>query len=160
MSESIIEVTDVTRTFMIIWKTSFLDDRSLWPESALVKLPEPFADDRGFIQELVNIPMKSAYIIHSTKGAVRANHWHKTDWHFCYVISGYIHYYSRPHGSIEEPQMIIVNKDELLFTPPMVEHAMHFPEDTLFIVLSRNPRDEDSYETDVERKLIVNPSDL
>ena len=39
----------------------------------------------------------------------------------------------------------------MVFTPPMVDHGMRFPVDTIFLTLSRNPRDQDSYEADVVR---------
>jgi hypothetical protein len=39
----------------------------------------------------------------------------------------------------------------MFFTPPMVDHAMVFAEDTVFLTLGRNPRDQESYESDVVR---------
>ena len=39
----------------------------------------------------------------------------------------------------------------MVFTPPMVDHGMRFPVDTIFLTLSRNPRDQASYEADVVR---------
>jgi quercetin dioxygenase-like cupin family protein len=82
---------------------------------------------------------------------LRANHYHKTDWHYCYVVSGTIEYYHRLTGSTEEPECLLVKKGEMVFTPPMVDHGMKFPEDTVFLTLSRNPRDQVSYEADVVR---------
>ncbi len=46
---------------------------------------------------------------------------------------------------------LIVKAGEMVFTPPMVDHGMKFPEDTTFLTLSRNPRDQASYEADVVR---------
>ena len=106
---------------------------------------------------LVDLAMKSAVWITSKKGSVRANHYHKSDWHFCYVVSGSIEYYHRPHGSGQEPEMVLVNKGELFFTPPMVDHAMVFPEDTVFLTLGRNSRRQEVYEADVERIDPINP---
>ncbi|MBT6087838.1 MAG: hypothetical protein HOH22_19145, partial [Rhodospirillaceae bacterium] len=40
-------------------------------------------------------------------------------------------------------------------TPPMVDHAMRFPVDTVFLTLSRNPRDQETYEADVVRVPMV-----
>ena len=40
---------------------------------------------------------------------------------------------------------------QMIFTPPMTDHTMKFPEDTIFLVLSRNPRDQKAYESDVVR---------
>ena len=120
-------------------------------DDPLVKLLEPFSDARGDIQPLVDEMMKSAVMIESKKGSLRANHYHKTDWHYCYVVSGTIVYYHRPTGSTEEPECLIVKAGEMVFTPPMVDHGMKFPEDTTFLTLSRNPRDQASYEADVVR---------
>jgi hypothetical protein len=39
----------------------------------------------------------------------------------------------------------------MVFTPPMVEHAMKFLEDTVFVTLDSNSRDQESYERDLVR---------
>jgi oxalate decarboxylase/phosphoglucose isomerase-like protein (cupin superfamily) len=142
------------------WKSIFIDNPSLLPEEGIIALEPAIVDHRGTIQEIANVPMKSAYIIHSKKGTVRANHWHKTDWHFCYVLSGHIRYYSRPHDTNEPLKELVVQQGQMVYTPPLVDHAMHFPEETTFLVLSRNARDYDSYESDVERIMVVDPSDF
>ena len=122
-----------------------------WPAHGVVKLENPFADVRGKIQPLVDVMMRSAVLIESKAGSLRANHYHKTDWHYCYVLSGTIEYIHRPTGSNKEPETIIVDKGEMVFTPPMIDHAMKFPVDTVFLTLSRNPRDQETYEADVVR---------
>ncbi len=122
-----------------------------WPEHGLVKLGEPFTDERGTIKPLVDLIIKSAVMIESKAGSLRANHYHKTDWHYSYVISGLIEYYHRPTGSDKKPDKIIVKAGEMIFTPPMIDHSMIFPVDTVFLALSRNPRDQKSYEADVVR---------
>jgi dTDP-4-dehydrorhamnose 3,5-epimerase-like enzyme len=127
------------------------DEKKEWPAHGVVKLEKPFLDDRGSIQPLVDRLMKSAVLIESKAGSLRANHYHKTDWHYCYVVSGKIVYFHRPTGSDEEPESIIIEKGEIVFTPPMVDHGMKFPVDTVFLTLSRNPRDQASYEADVVR---------
>lgn len=127
------------------------EEKMSWPDEEIVQLEKPFVDDRGAIQPLVDRMMKSAVMIESKKGALRANHYHKTDWHYCYVISGAIEYYHRPTGSEDEPEMLLVKEGQMVFTPPMVDHGMKFPEDTVFLTLSRNPRDQATYEADVVR---------
>ena len=99
--------------------------------------------------------MESAVMISSKKGTVRANHYHKTDWHYCYVITGRIEYYHRPHGSDQAPDITVVEKGQLFFTPPMVDHAMAFLDDTVFLTLGRNSRAQEVYEADVERVTVV-----
>ena len=125
------------------------------PKDVLVMLEPPFADDRGFIQPLVDMPMKSAVIITSKKGTVRANHYHQTDWHFCTVISGKIKYHWRDHGGSNRPESLVVEAGQTFFTPPMVEHAMEFLEDTTFLTLGRNSRKQEVYEADVVRVKLI-----
>ena len=127
------------------------EERRKWPREVIVPLEKAFADARGAIQPLVDLPMESCVLISSKKGAVRANHYHRTDWHFCYVMSGSIDYYERPHGSTEAPTKVRVKTGELFFTGPMVEHMMAFPEDTVFLTLGRNSRTQEAYEADVVR---------
>ena len=57
------------------------EEKASWPDDVIVPLEEPFADDRGAIQPLVDADMKSCVLITSKKGTVRANHYHNTDWH-------------------------------------------------------------------------------
>lgn len=122
-----------------------------WPTKPDVVLRPAFTDARGGIQPLVDIPMQSAVLIETHKGAIRANHYHKTDWHFCYVVKGCIEYHHRATGSTGKPDRLLVHAGSMVFTPPMVDHLMQFPEDTTFLCLSRNPRDQASYEADVVR---------
>ena len=133
------------------------EEKAAWPVDVVVPLEDPFADERGAIQPLVDAAMESAVLITSRKGTVRANHYHKTDWHYCYVLVGAIDYFHRPHGSSAEPEHVHIKAGEMFFTPPLVDHAMVFAEDTLFLTLSRNPRDQESYEADVERIPPIHP---
>ena len=136
------------------------EEKATWPAHGVVKLEKPFVDGRGSIQPLVDIMMKSAVMIESKAGSLRANHYHKTDWHYCYVVSGTIEYLHRPTGSDQEPEVILVNEGEMVFTPPMIDHGMRFPVDTVFLTLSRNPRDQESYEADVVRVDMVSTDGL
>ena len=129
-----------------------------WPSHGVVRLEKPFVDGRGKIQPLVDTLMKSAVMIESKAGSLRANHYHKTDWHYCYVVSGEIEYFHRPTGSDREPEMILVKQGEMVFTLPMIEHGMKFPVDTVFLTLSRNSREQEIYENDVVRVEMV-PTD-
>ena len=121
------------------------------PNEVKIKLEKPFEDERGGIQPLVDLTMKSCVLISSKKGSIRANHYHKTDWHFCYVLEGEIDYYHRKVGDKEAPKLEKIKKDELFFTPPMVEHAMYFPINTEFIALAKLTRKSKNYEKDTVR---------
>ena len=118
----------------------------------IVELGTPHSDDRGAIIPLVDEEdMKSACIITSKKGTVRANHYHHTDWHYCWVMKGGIDYYYRAVGSKDAPLKVHVKQGQMFFTPPNLEHAMVFTEDTEFLCLGKNARDQKSYESDITR---------
>ena len=142
------------------WKNIKLDDETMWPREGLIELDPPHVDERGSIQSLVNFPMKNLSLISSKKGSVRSNHYHLTDWHYMYVLSGSFDYYYRPTDSDEELKYIRVKAGEMIFTPPMEDHACVFTEDTLLVVVSRNPRDQKTYESDVVRIELINPDDV
>ena len=104
--------------------------------------------------------MRSAVLITSAEGTLRANHYHKTDWHYCYVLEGKIDYYHRPVGDTAAPEKIMIGKGVMFFTPAMVEHAMVFTQDTVFLTLGGNPRDQESYERDLVRVELIDPASL
>ena len=124
----------------------------------ILPLKKPYSDDRGIIQNLVSLnetQIHSAVLIESKKGSIRANHYHKVDWHYCYIISGSIEYYYRPTNSDKEPIKILINTGQVFYTPPMVEHAMVFPEDTIFLTLGGGTRIHEDYENDLVRVNLV-----
>ena len=135
------------------------EEMESWPSEPLVNLAKPFVDDRGSIQPLVDLMMRSAVMIHSKAGSLRANHYHKTDWHYCYVIYGKIEYFYKNVASDKKTELLIAEKGSMIFTPPLVEHCMKFPEETLFLTLSRNPRDQKTYEEDVVRVKLIDDSE-
>ena len=142
------------------WKNIKLDNESMWPKTGLVNLEGAHSDDRGSIQSLVNLPMKNLSLISSKKGAVRSNHYHLTDWHYMYVLSGSFDYYYRPTGSDNDLKCVRVKAGELIFTPPMEDHATVFLEDCELLAMSRNPRDQEAYEEDVRRVNLINSKDV
>lgn len=142
------------------WKDVMLDDETMWPSTGKVALEEAHSDDRGYIQSIVNFPMKNLSLIRSRKGALRSNHYHVTDWHYMYVTKGSFDYYWRPTGNDAAPEVTRVSAGELIFTPPMEDHATVFLEDTEMFVASRNPRDQASYESDVRRVILIDPATI
>ena len=142
------------------WKNIKLDSEEMWPKTGIVDLEVPHKDDRGSIQSLVNFPMKNLSLISSKKGAVRSNHYHLTDWHYMYVLSGSFDYYYRPTNTNEELTCITVTKGEMIFTPPMEDHATVFIEDCDLLAMSRNPRDQEAYEEDVRRVTLIDPDSI
>lgn len=139
---------------------SLPDNPADWPKDHVVALDAAHADARGAIQCLVNVPTHNVSLITSTKGSLRSNHYHKTDWHYMYVVSGKFEYYYRPTNSGQAAKKIVLGPGEMVFTPPMEDHATVFLEDTALIVMSKNPRDQAAYESDVVRIELVDPATL
>ena len=107
---------------------------------------EVIHDPRGDIIPIAEGVFKSVMLIESKEGAVRANHWHKTDAHVMHIITGKAIYLERHNGVITERVML---PGESVFTGPGVMHAMKFPEYTLMVVCCKNPRDYDAYMGDM-----------
>ncbi len=132
-------------------------DRGEWPLDTRVPLDDPFVNANGIIQNLVLKPMTSVAVLSSVKGAVRANHWHRTDWHYAYVVSGSLAYLERQVGSEDVPDATVFKAGDMFFTPPNREHAMVFLEDTVIITMARNVRSHESHEADLVRVQLVGP---
>ena len=77
-----------------------------------------------------------------------------------YVLSGSFDYYYRPTNSNDELKNIRVKAGELIFTPPMEDHATVFLEDCNLLAMSRNPRDQEAYEEDVRRVNLIDPESV
>ena len=121
-------------------------DENYYLDKDIIKLPSGYDDERGIIQPLCDLNMKSASLIVTKPNSWRANHYHKTDWHFIYVIKGSFEYYFKKTHTDEKVQKKVLKKGELLFTGAAVDHAMFYMEETEIIVLSKNPRDQKTYE--------------
>jgi len=134
---------------------SALVDKGAFPEQVAVPLDSPFTNQNGVIQNLVLERFTSAALITSVRGAIRANHTHKTDWHYSYVLSGTVWYFWRPDGSKERPEQQSFGAGTMFFTPPNVEHAMFFPEATSFLTFAKNVRDHEHHEADLTRIALI-----
>ncbi len=110
----------------------------------------PFVDARGEILNLVDVELASISVITSKKGSVRANHYHKTDFHYCWLQSGSLIYAHRPVGETKLERFEIKPGD-LFYTPTMYEHVMHFTSDSVFFCFAKNIRFSENYEADTVR---------
>jgi len=133
-------------------------DRGEWPSDPTVPLPAPFVNHNGSIQNLVLKPMRSVTALTSVKGAVRANHYHKTDWHYTYVASGRVAYYERAIGAEDVPEPTVYGPGQMFFTPPLREHTMVFLEDSLIITMAKNVRSHEEHEADLVRVQVIDPA--
>ena len=87
---------------------------------ATSELPGMFCDDRGQIQTLKHEHNGSVVVISSVPHVERANHYHKEDYHYCYVISGKIRYFERNVNSKDLPSCKEYGPGEMNYTGPMV----------------------------------------
>jgi quercetin dioxygenase-like cupin family protein len=121
----------------------------------LKALPTPFTDARGEIQNVLDdVPRGSMAIITSKKGTVRAQHSHKQDDHYVYVVSGEMLYVERD-CDVDDADGAgwVVGAGDCVYTPPRVDHAMFFLEDTVFVTLGSvvGGRKQANYEKDLIR---------
>jgi|TARA_B110000977_G_scaffold111587_1_gene144709 dTDP-4-dehydrorhamnose 3,5-epimerase-like enzyme len=113
---------------------------------------EKYSDARGDLVKLLDGDIKSSLLITSKKGSVRANHYHKKDHHYCYVVSGEIKYLTRPVGSSEGFELYTIEPEKMFYTPEQLEHLMIFSKDTVFLTFSKNSfRSQKEYEDDLVR---------
>ena len=127
-------------------------EQGTWPENPLIPVGKPFENKSGKIWNLVWGKFGSGTAIQSEAGAVRSNHFHMTDTHFIYVVSGLMYYYWRPaQPKAETPKRVRCPAGSLVFTPPMVEHATYFPKETFVVTFNSRARDHKSHESDLVR---------
>ena len=135
-------------------------DSGQWPENCEVPLDVPYEDERGIIQNLILKPVTSITMIKTKAGNLRSNHYHKTDWHYIYVVSGCLLYYERKVGSTIIPEPRKFEEGSLFFTPPMMEHCTAFLEDTILITASKNIRSHEKHEEDLVRVNFITVLDV
>lgn len=126
-------------------------------ESHLSDIRPPFTDQRGEILNLLDLAIGSVSCITSVMGAVRANHYHKTDWHYCYMEKGSMDYYFRPVDAKTPAKFIRVEEGAMVYTPSMEEHAMVFTSDAVMWCFAGNPRTSKDYESDTVRIASIVP---
>src|SRR3989344_740319 len=97
---------------------------------------KPFhVDERGEMSYLLDDAknITSALYITCKKGAIRANHYHKKDTHYSYILSGSMEYtYQDVNDKNVKKYKVIVRKGEMVESSPMTIHAMRFLEDSTF----------------------------
>ncbi len=124
-----------------------------------VKKIKPFhVDERGEMSYLLDkkIPITSILLITSKKDAIRANHYHKKDTHYSYMLAGKMEYsYQDLRSKNKKKQSVIIKKGDIVCTPPMTIHAMRFLEDSVFLAITTEDRDQKKYEKDTVRIKLI-----
>ena len=117
----------------------------------LVAIPQEFEDERGVIKNIADGTLGDVAFISSNKGAVRANHIHRLDWHLSFLISGRMIYQWKDSMESDLQEMIEILPGQLFYTPANTPHKMIFLEESHFIAVSGLNRDKESYESDTKR---------
>ena len=121
-----------------------------------------FIDERGGITRVLDdgkTVIRSVLLITCKKGSIRANHYHKKDSHYSYLLSGRMEYTEQPVDANGKPQgkkeTVIIEAGDMVYSPPMVIHAMNFLEDSSFLALATESRHQSAYEEDTVRVKLI-----
>ena len=86
--------------------------------------------------------------ITSLAGSIRANHFHKQDWHLTFLITGGMNYEWQDANTEKQKKNTTVTEGQLIFTPPNTPHKMSFTQNSTFIAISRMNRSHEEYSAD------------
>lgn len=128
----------------------------------LKNIQPEFVDERGGISKILDdgrTIVRSVLVITSKKGSVRANHYHKKDSHYSYLLSGRMEYTEQPvdaNGNFTgKKETIVLEKGDMVYSAPMTAHAMRFLEDSIFLALATESRSHTAYEEDTVRVKLI-----
>tara|TARA_B100001029_G_C15057627_1_gene455673 strand:- start:1698 stop:2123 length:426 start_codon:yes stop_codon:yes gene_type:complete len=115
------------------------------------KTGKVFRDERGYLLKILDKGFSSCIEIFSKKGSIRANHYHKKDEHFCYVLKGEILFFYRNRKKGSKLNYKIMKKGDLFFTTYNQDHLAYFLKTTHFLSYSSRKRTKIDYEKDLVR---------
>lgn len=121
----------------------------------VTRIKPEFTDKRGFISRLVDdetIHFRAVLLITSKAGTARANHYHKKDAHYVYCLSGKFRYSEKDmNNRSSKKESVILKPGDLVLSRKMIAHSMEFLEDTVFLAITTEPREQEKYERDTVR---------
>jgi|TARA_B110000483_G_C17807120_1_gene393667 quercetin dioxygenase-like cupin family protein len=115
------------------------------------KTGKVFRDERGYLLKILDKGFSSCIEIFSKKGSIRANHYHKKDEHFCYILKGEILFFYRNRKKNSKLNHKILKKGDLFFTTYDQDHMAYFLKTTHFLSYSSRKRSQIDYEKDLVR---------
>ena len=115
------------------------------------KTGKVFKDERGYLLKILDKGFSSCIEIFSKKGSIRANHYHKKDEHFCYILKGEILFFYRNRKKGSKLNYKIMQKGDLFFTTYDQDHMAYFLKNTHFLSYSSRKRTKIDYENDLVR---------
>lgn len=115
------------------------------------KTGKVFKDERGYLLKILDKGFSSCIEIFSKKGSIRANHYHKKDEHFCYILKGEILFFYRNRIKGSKLNYKVMKKGDLFFTTYDQDHLAYFLKTTHFLSYSSRKRSKFDYENDLVR---------
>tara|TARA_B100000886_G_C20283994_1_gene432515 strand:- start:146 stop:571 length:426 start_codon:yes stop_codon:yes gene_type:complete len=115
------------------------------------KTGKVFKDERGYLLKILDKGFSSCIEIFSKKGSIRANHYHKKDEHFCYILRGEILFFYRNRKKGSKLNYKVMKKGDLFFTTYHQDHLAYFLKTTHFLSYSSRKRSKFDYENDLVR---------
>ena len=115
------------------------------------KTGKVFKDERGYLLKILDKGFSSCIEIFSKKGSIRANHYHKKDEHFCYILKGEILFFYRNRKKGSKLNYKIMKNGDLFFTTYDQDHLAYFLKTTHFLSYSSRKRSKFDYENDLVR---------
>ena len=107
-----------------------------------------FVDARGEIHNLFEGHLGHVAMITSKAGTVRANHYHKKDHQYIYLISGAYESHSVDTRDTSKRQVLQVKPGDIVETPAYIAHAQKFTQDSVFLAFTTLERESGKYEED------------
>ena len=115
------------------------------------KTGKVFKDERGYLLKILDKGFSSCIEIFSKKGSIRANHYHKKDEHFCYILKGEILFFYRNRKKGSKLNYKVMKRGDLFFTTYDQDHLAYFLKTTHFLSYSSRKRSKFDYENDLVR---------
>ena len=112
-----------------------------------------FIDERGSIAKILDngrTKIRSVLLIQSYAKAIRGNHFHKKDVHYCYMLSGSMRY-SEKKPENKEWHSVVLRKGDMVRSSQYMLHKMEYLELSTMLVLSSKSRHQKNYEKDTVR---------
>jgi quercetin dioxygenase-like cupin family protein len=114
-----------------------------------------FIDERGFISRIVDqddYAIRAVLYIKRKKGSRGADHFHKKDAHFIYVLSGKVKYGEKDTTKKNaKTEYKILQPGDVVLSKPMIAHTTIFLEDSIILAFTTENRERDDYEKDTVR---------
>jgi len=121
----------------------------------VTKIKKEFVDARGFISRIIDqdkYKIRSVLYIKRKKGTRGADHYHKKDAHYIYVLSGKVSY-----GEVDtlkkkaKVEYVILKPGDVVLSKPKKAHTTIFLEDTVMLAFTTEKRNQKTYEKDTVR---------